>query len=203
MRRAAHRRLTAARRALAALGAGCLAACAGQTDHFYALSTLPAGPGTPASDVGTEVVLSVSVPGIDDRREFVVHEGGDRILVLEHERWAAPLSDLATQTLARDIERRRPEVLVAGRGFDRDASKTIRVVVDLVRLSIESGARVTLEAHWRIVDPGAATDLVGADVVESSITAGSGADGYSAIARALSECLASLADRLVARFPAR
>lgn len=201
MSRRMHRRLGAVRGSAAVLGAVWLAACAAQADRFYTLSVLPAGPAAAAAQIRTQVVLSVSVPSIDERRELVVHAGGDRILVLEHERWAAPLADLATQTLARDIERRRADVLVAGRGFDRSDPKALRMTVELARLSLEPGGRVTLEAHWRIVDPAADTDLVGADSFE--VPAAAAGDEYAAAARALSECLAALADRLVGTFPAR
>jgi uncharacterized protein len=174
-----------------------LAACAGQPDHFYALSTLPKTPRAPAAGFGTHVILSVSIPSLVDRRQMIVDGSGDQILVLEHDRWAAPLSDLVTQTLARDLEQRRADILVADRDFDQTDVKPVRVKIDVVRMSAHRGARATLEARWRIVDPASQTDLVGGETFTAPIEA----EDYGAIARAFSECLASLADRLVEKLP--
>jgi hypothetical protein len=173
------------------------AGCAGQADHFYALSIIPQASRPPTASFATHVVLNVSIPDTLDRREMVVDEALDRIVVLEHERWAAPLSDLVTQTLARDIEQRRPEVLVAGRDFDQPSLKLVHIKVDLVRMSANRGGSAALEAHWRIIDPSAQADLLGGETLTSPIAG----DDYASIARAFSACLASLADRLVAQLP--
>jgi uncharacterized lipoprotein YmbA len=129
---------------------------------------------------------------------MIVEASGDRLLVLEHERWAAPLSDLVAQTLARDLEQRRADILVADRGFDQDGVKPVRMKIDVVRLSAHRGGRATLEAHWRIVDAASEADLVGGETFTAPIDG----DDYASIARAFSMCLASLADRLVEKLPA-
>jgi hypothetical protein len=172
-------------------------ACAGQPDHFYALSTMPETPPPPASVFATHVILSVSIPSLVDRREMIVAASGDRILVLEHERWAAPLADLVTQTLARDLEERRTDVLVADRSYDQAGVKPIHIQVDVVRMSAHQGGRATLESHWRIVDPASQIDAIGGETFSAPIEG----DDYSAIARAFSTCLASLADRLAGKLP--
>jgi hypothetical protein len=187
------------RAALFALCAIVLASCAGQPDHFYRLNTMPEAPRPPAAGFATHVVLSVSIPSLVDRPQMTVDAPGDQILVLEHERWAAPLSDLVTQTLARDIEQRRADVLVADRGFSQAGVKPVRVDVAIVHLSARQGGQATLEAHWRIVDPASQTDVIGGESLAAPIDG----TGYAAIARAFSTCLASLADRLVAKLPSR
>ena len=192
--RAAHR---TRRAALLAVCAVILAACAGQPDHFYALNTMPEPARPPAAGFATHVVLNVSIPSLVDRPQMTVDASGDKILILEHERWAAPLSDLVTQTLARDIEQRRADVLVAGRGFDQADVKPIHVDVAIVRMSAHQGGRATLESRWRIVDPASQTDLIGGETFTAPIEG----DGYAAIALAFSTCLASFADRLVEKLP--
>jgi uncharacterized protein len=186
------------RAAALAVFAATLVACAGQPDHFYALSTLPETARAPAAGFGTHIVLSVSIPSLVDRRQMIVDASGEQLLVLEHERWAAPLSDLVAQTLARDLEQRRADILVADRGFDQDDVKPVRMRIDVVRLSARRGGRATLEAHWRIVDPASKADLVGGGTFSAPIED----DDYAAIARSFSICLASLADRLVEKLPA-
>jgi uncharacterized lipoprotein YmbA len=193
-----HRALAARCRSAAfALSAAILAACAGATDHFYALSTLPDTPRPAATGYSAHAVLRVSIPSMVDRRQMIVDAPGDQILVLEHERWVSGPSDLVSQTLASDIEQRRPDVLVAGQGFDQPGMKPIQIRVDIVRMSARRGGQAALEAHWRIVDPQSSTDSVGGE----TFTAAIGGDEYAAIARAYSTCLAALADRLVASLP--
>jgi uncharacterized lipoprotein YmbA len=183
------------RAALFAVCAVTLASCAGQPDHFYALNAMPEATRPPAAEFGTHVVLNVSIPSLVDRRQMTVDASGDKILILEHERWAAPLSDLVSQTLARDIERRRADVLVADRSFDQADVKPVQVNVDIVRMSARQGGQATLEARWKIADP--ASQMIGGETFTAPIEG----DGYAAIARAFSTCLASLADRLVEKLP--
>lgn len=180
--------------AFAALGVS----CAGQPDHFYALSTLPTGARPPATAFATHVILTVSVPSVVDRRQMVINTSGDRVLILEHERWAAPMSQLVSETLARDLEQRRADVLVGDRGFDQSAARTIKIRVDVVQMSAPRDGPVSLEAHWRIVDAMAKTDDIGGEL----FTAPRDGEGYSAVAQGFSACLSSLAERLAEKLPA-
>jgi uncharacterized lipoprotein YmbA len=189
----------------ACLGAAAiLAGCAGQRDHFYALTTLPENTPAPTAAFTTHVILAISLPPVIDRRQMVIATAADQLLVLEHERWAAPLSELVAQTLARDIERRRADVLVADRGFDQASLIAVKIRVDVVRMSVREGGQASLEAHWRVVDARRNTDEVGGETFQSPVAAGASvaAGDYAAIARAFSNDLSSLADRLSAKLPA-
>jgi uncharacterized lipoprotein YmbA len=94
-----------------------------------------------------------------------------------------------TQTLARDIERRRGDMLVTNRAID---AKT-RIIVDVVQMTVRRGQQASVEAHWRIIDADSGKNSVGGDVFSSPL----GQEGYAAVAQALSDCLGLLADRLV------
>ncbi|MEP6884422.1 MAG: PqiC family protein [Gammaproteobacteria bacterium] len=169
-----------------------LCACvSSKPDHFYILSVLPQAVSAPRTGSAVQATLKVTVPSLMDRTEMVLNTSADGVRVLEHERWAVPLADLVTQTLARDIERRRDDVLVADRAVGR--MTTIKITVDIVQLSMRRGAQASMEAHWRIRDTRTGNELVGGDV----FTAPLGLVGYSVVAQTLSECLSSLADRLV------
>jgi uncharacterized protein len=171
--------------------------CAGQRDHFYALTTLPETAPAATSAFTTHVMLSLSLPPVVDRRQMVIATSADQLLVLEHERWAAPLSDLVAQTLWRDLEQRRADVLVADRGFDQPSLMPVKIRVDIVRMSVHAGGQAALEAHWRVVDTRRNIDEVGGETFESPVAGGD----YAAVARAFSNDLSSLADRLAARIP--
>jgi uncharacterized protein len=185
----------------ALVGAGCaalLVACvAAPPDNFYTLSTLPDTSGAPATTLTRHVILNVTVPSAVDRHEMVINISTDRVVILEHERWAGALNDLVSQTLARDIEKRRNDVLVGDRGFDQAHTTPIKIKVDVVQMSARRGGRAILEVHWRIVDAAAKTDEIGGEVFSAPLEG----DEYGSVARAFSVCLSSLADRLVEQLP--
>ena len=146
-----------------------MASCATQPDHFYALTPLPDAARAPAGTLSTHVILNVTVPPVVDRRELVLDDSNGRVLILEHERWAAPFAEQVSDALARDIEQRRSDVVVADRGFDRAGTPPVKIRVDVVRMSARRNGRATLEAHWRIVDPAAKTDEIGGDAFSAPI----------------------------------
>jgi uncharacterized lipoprotein YmbA len=175
-----------------------LAACSSQHDRFYALRTLPDAPPAPAAGYSTHVLLTLSLPPLVDRRQMVIQASGDQVVILEHERWASTLSELVAGTLSRDIEQRRPDILVADRTFDQTGGTPVRMRVDIVRMSARLGGSAAIEAHWRITDPGAKLDELGGELFESPV---SGSD-YAAVAQAFSADLSALADRMVQKLSA-
>ena len=190
-------------RVLRHLGLACglaagLTGCVAPADHFYTLNTLPDGART-ASAPTIHVRLQVTVPSMVDRNEMVLNTTRNGIVILDHERWAAPLSDQVSQTLARDIEGRRVDIVVGDRGFDRAASTPITLKVDIVRMSARQGARAGIEAHWRVVDSEAGVDQLGSGSFETAL----GGDGYAAVAQAYSQTLSDLAERLAEAVPRR
>jgi uncharacterized protein len=171
-----------------------LGACASEPDHFYTLNTLPEGPRAGLSSPTVHVLLSVSVPSLVDRAEMVISTSSTDILVLDHERWPGTLSEQVSRTLARDIEKRRADVLIGDRGFDQGATPPVTMKVDIVSMSARRGGNASIEVHWRIVDAGANVDMIGSDVFETPLEA----SDYAAVAKAYSRTLSSLADKLAA-----
>jgi uncharacterized lipoprotein YmbA len=190
--------MSAVRAAAVGVLASLLLACAGHADRFYTLSASPPAAGSPAAGspaAGSQafvahVILNTSVPAVLDRPEMLIHTSDDQVLILEHDRWAAPLSELVAHTLARDLEQRRPGVLVGDRSFDQSGLAATTVKVDVVQLSARRAGRAVLEAHWRITGPD--SDQLGGE----TFTAPLRADEYAAIAQAYSMCLGLLADRI-------
>jgi uncharacterized lipoprotein YmbA len=178
---------------LAAAGVVALGACASQRDHFYQLTVLPDGARTVEPTPRVHVVLSVSVPSLVDRAEMVVSGTANGLLVLDHERWGGGFADQVAQTLARDIEKRRGDVLVGDRSFDQKKASPVTMRVDLVRMSARPGGLVSIEAHWRIVDESTGRDDIGSQVFEAPVAD----SGYVAVARGYSEALSALAGQLV------
>jgi uncharacterized protein len=182
---------------LAAISTGLvMTACASKPDHFYTLDVMPAGDRPALASPLLHVRLDVTVPSLVDRSEMVVTTANNGVQILDHERWAAPLSDQVAQTLSRDIERRRPDVLVGDRRFDQGKAAAV-VKVDIVRMSAGRSGHAKLEAHWHITDLDDGLDTVGGDSFDVPL---SGAD-YAELARAYSQALSLLADKLVSALP--
>jgi uncharacterized lipoprotein YmbA len=173
-----------------------LCACVSrQRDRFYVLDAQPAAAATSRSQFDRQVTLQVTVPSLVDRNEMVL-ETGDGVSVADHERWAAPLADLVTGALGRDIERRRSDVVVLPRSADRAGIPAIRIRVEIDRVSARLGAPLVIETHWRVSRDG--REIVGRDVFTSPLQP----ENYSQVAAALSACIALLADRLATEIPA-
>jgi uncharacterized protein len=173
---------------------GVLCACvAGRPDHFYVLSAQPQTAAQAPSAPAAPVVLKVTLPSLVDRPEMILNTSADGVTVLEHERWGAPLADLVVQTLGQDIERRRGDLLVGGQGAVHPTGTAIKITVEVVQMTARQAGRLSIETHWRIVNAGKSMDLTGNETFSAPL----GQDSYAAIARALSDCLGGLADRLV------
>ena len=175
-----------------------LSACASsRPDHYYILSSQPPGASAARTAPVTQAALSVSLPSLVDRSEMVLASGSDSVSVLEHERWAAPLGDLMLQTLSQDIERRRADLLVVGRSLASANGPAVKLSVSVVQMTLRSGDKASLETQWRITDARRAKEEVSGATFSSPLR---GKD-YAGVAQAVSECLALLADRLVAQIP--
>ena len=177
---------------------GLLSACAaGRPDHFYILSTQPTGAAGARTEPVAQATLKVTLPSLVDRAEMILNTSGDGVIVLEHERWAAPLSDLVSQALAGDIERRRADLLVARPGGNRVRDPAVRIAVDIVQMTVRRGGHASIEAQWRIHDARTGVGLTGSGEFSAAV----GPMDYADVAKALSESLSLLADRLAAQIP--
>ncbi len=185
---------------LGALLGALLGGCATAPDHFHALSVLPATADAPPGARTGLVRLNTSIPAIDDRPEMVLngHAPGT-VVILEHERWAAPLAEQVTDTLARDLERRRADWLVGDRRFERADQPAVDVQVDIIEMRADRGGHALLRARWRVRDPSGSWDVQEGGTFESS----AGGDGGDALAPAYSALLSALAERLAAALPVR
>jgi uncharacterized protein len=173
-----------------------LGACAAQQpDHFYILSTQPPAPGIARTSPATPVLLRVALAPVFDRSALMLNTSPGGVSILEHDRWAAPLSDLMRETLARNLEARRSDLVVSSQGAAHSDGPAVRISVDVVQVVAQSGANAGIEAHWHIVDARSGKDQWGGEVLSAS----SSLAGYAGVAEALSRCLGSLADRLISQ----
>lgn len=152
--------------AVAAVAAAALGACASAPMHYYTLvapdsqAVVPAGPDTGAA-IQFEI-LGPAVPAEVDQPQLVVREGGERVDVLDGERWIAPLGDEAHAALAADLARALPGRNVTA--LSAGGKPVLRIKVDLRRFESVPGDYALIDAAWslRLVNAAAATDAVAA-----------------------------------------
>ena len=180
------------------LSATLLYGCASiSSDRFYALQPIPATPANAHGVFTTQVSLQISVPSMVDRNEMVVKQA-DRVKVLEHERWAAPLTDQILIVLGQDLENRRADLLISTRRISQVGAPRFNVAVEIFDLALASTGGARIEVRWRVSGMEIPVNLVGRDTFTAS---GAGGAGYGAGAEALSQCIALLAERIVADLP--
>lgn len=178
-------------------GVALLTGCVTQrADHFYALQTKPAAAKQSLAHFDRQVTLRVTVPSMLDRGEMVLVTPSG-VIVLEHERWAAPLADLMTTALGEDIEARRDDVIVLPKSADKSRIPLIRIAIDVDQIDMRVGQAMRMEAHWRVTDAGNGRQSLGRETIVSRQQPQS----YEEIAATLSECVARLAERLVGEIP--
>jgi len=158
-----------------------LAACASVPVHYYTLvgNDSQASPSTPTTAASIEVRIRHLPPQLN-RPELVVRGGGNTLIVLENERWGAPLRDELHDAIrfALQAELNQP-------GAPRPGSK-FEVIVDIDRLDAELNHALVLEASW--TSPDSVTCAVHAvEVIGNGYSAM--VDGYQAAIRKLSHAI--------------
>jgi uncharacterized lipoprotein YmbA len=174
-----------------------LGGCAlNRPDHFHVLQADDRKALEPRTEFATQVTLRVTLPILVDRSEMVLMER-DGVRILEHERWAAPLSDQVTAVLGEDIEARREDVIMTAHRSSAAGMRSASISVEVVQLNLRQGSGVRLEARWRVEDGRDGNLAQGRE----TFTAPAADGGFASMARSIDACLASLADRLVADLP--
>jgi len=176
---------------LCMLAGGC---AIGRPDHFHALDAGNLASVGAKSHFVMQVKLRVSLPTMVDRDEMVLSNPGG-VTILEHERWASPLSEQFTSVLGQDLEERRPNVLVTSRNLAQNGPTT-SIAVEVVQLSMVKGVETRMEARWRIES--------GTNVAQGRemFVAPVRSVGLNDLVGSLNDAIAALADRLVAGLPA-
>jgi uncharacterized lipoprotein YmbA len=140
------RRLTSKQVALALLAL--LAGCASPPSNLYTLSATGA-PGAPSSDLSV-AVGPVYVPASVDRPEIVVTTGPNQVRLEEFNRWASPLENEISRTVAENLVGMlgTPHVTEAPQTLSADAQ--FRVVIEVQRFDSAPGQAAALDAVWSV-----------------------------------------------------
>lgn len=184
---------------LACLGAVLLAACASAPLHYYTLMS-PETAGAAAPATGSAVlpfaVLPVSVPAQVDQPQLVVRDGAQQVLLLNGERWIAPLADELRSALAADLARELGSQNTTGLP-DRGAPG-LRIKLEVQQFDSWPGSHVLLAGAWsvRVVHGDARGRAVAKALTCASSLRVPVAAGYAALVQGHQRAIAMLAARM-------
>jgi uncharacterized lipoprotein YmbA len=108
---------------------------------------MPADVAPAARTTGAIELLPVGVPAALDQQPIVLRQGAGQLVLLERERWAAPLGEELRSALAVLLGRALAARDVTG--LPRPAD-TLRIKVELRRFESAPGSHALLEADWSI-----------------------------------------------------
>lgn len=124
-----------------------LAACAApQPLTLHTLMPADLAPAAQAPLLAIEL-LPVGVPAALDQQPMMLRQGTGGLLLLERERWAAPLGEELRSALAALLSRALAARDVTGLPRPADA---LRIKVELRRFESAPGSHALLEADWSI-----------------------------------------------------
>lgn len=179
----------------ATLATGCSFGPREDPSRFYLLP----GPGDtigPDVDEASGLVVGlgpVTLPAYLDRPEIVLRRSPTEVDVRRWDRWAEPLEDALTRTLAGSLRSTAGVREVAPFPWRGRVPVDRRVEVDVVRFECEEGGDAVLEARWRV--RGADGASMGRGTFRDRSTPDDGAlddcvTAMARVARALGEALA-------------
>lgn len=160
---------------------------------FYSLETVPPQ-GTVAAVAGGPIGIDgIELPPGLDRREIVVRTTDHQLELRGTQQWSAPLEDMVIHTLAFDLAKRLAEGMVILPGQAKPAAmRSIYVIFE--DLAAGQDRVFVLDARWTLSDPGR-PQRTG----HERITVNAESLDSAKIASAMSEALATLADRIAAQ----
>src|SRR5262249_42646564 len=140
----------------------------------------------------------VTVPQVVNRPQFVVAAPGNRVVVLEQRRWAAPLVDVVAEATAQYLAADLGGARVTMFAQTASINAQFDVALDVQRFEMVEGSAAVLEVVWTIKRRGAATaPVVSHSAVREPVVASG--DPYDALAGAQARALAAVSREIAAR----
>ena len=182
---------------LAGIGALALSACASAPLHYYTLiapATAALDPPDAAQRGATVLpfeVLPVSLPAQVDQPQLVVRDGAQGMLLLNGERWIAPLGDELRSALAADLVRALPSRDASG--LPGNDQPRLRIQLDVRRFDSQPGSYALIAGTWnvRVVNGAHAAAVTCASSVQESV-----GPGYAALVQGHQRAVAALAAQI-------
>ena len=177
--------------ALSVAIAGCLSPRKDES-KFYVLSPI----GDPTSVASSRPVLlglgPIKLPAYLDRQEMVTRVAANRVELSGENRWAEPLDSDFTRVLAQDLSSDLGTQRITFYPWYASTRVDFQVKVDVYRFEASADGKVTLTAHWQVLD-GTGKLLT---VRDSTYTQNAAAGDASASAAAMSTALGQLSQEI-------
>ena len=133
-----------------------LGGCASAPPQYYTLSSpQPAQAVADASGVAPYALNTVTVPAQVDRDAIVAQQKEGNLLLLNDDRWTAPLGAQLQTALSQGLEARLGTPPVQNLALGARDSKVTQIFVDVQRFDMVPGQYVALNAAWRVQFAGA------------------------------------------------
>lgn len=154
------------------------------------------GPAAPASHIDLYRapalrVDALAVPACWDRIEILKPSAAGTLQISDFDHWAAPLAQMARQTLSDDLDQRLPPGSVIYPRLPKPG-RALGVDVDILDFNI-AGSQASMRASWIIVPSG---DAQGAKRGVAELRSSMSSEEPAAVAHAWSDLIGALADRI-------
>jgi uncharacterized protein len=173
--------------ALAVLLGGCRSA----STRIYTLSSAAPASRIDAYHAPALRVDTVNVPVSWDRVEILKPSAAGTLQISDFDHWAAPLAQMARQTLSGDLEQRLPSGSVIYPRLSKSGG-ALGVSVDILDFNIVA-SQASMRAGWIIVPSG---DSAGAKRSAAELHSSMSGEDPAAVAHAWSDLIGQLADRI-------
>jgi uncharacterized protein len=138
-------------------------------------------------------VDTLNVPASWDRIEILKLSAAGTLQISDFDHWAAPLAQMARQTLSDDLDQRLPSGSVIYPRLPKPID-ALGVNVDILDLNIVA-SQASMRASWTIVPTG---DLQGVRRSTAELRSSMSSGEPAAVAHAWSDLIGQLADRIAA-----
>jgi uncharacterized lipoprotein YmbA len=138
-------------------------------------------------------VDTLSVPAGWDRMEILSPSAAGMLQINDFDHWAAPLAQMARQTLSDDLDRRLPSGSVIYPRLPKPLG-ALGVNIDILDFSLVA-SQASMRVSWTLVT---SADSKGAKRSAASLDSPMSSEGPAAVAHAWSDLIGQLADRIAA-----
>jgi uncharacterized lipoprotein YmbA len=178
--------------------AGCalavaLGGCRSASTRIYTLEAAAPGSHIDVYHAPALRVDTLNLPASWDRMEILTLSAAGMLQISDFDHWAAPLAQMARQTLSDDLDQRLPSGSVIYPRLPKP-SGALGINVDILDFNIVA-SQASMRASWVIVPSG---DAQGAKRSAASLRSPMSSEEPAAVAHAWSDLIGQLADRIAA-----
>ena len=119
-------------------------------DRYYVLGAAEGSNSASALTKYTVAISAVSVPDLVNRNNIVVYQPDNRVEIMEHERWAEPLSFAIPSAIAAELRSELPDARIAVYPQRAAADADCFINLDIQRFEARRGSSALVEALWSV-----------------------------------------------------